>query len=239
VAGEMRVEACLAGDSRNSTCGRIGICVQSRYGSQVGLLWKSQAGSDEILHSETGVQFQIGQKPKGCPPSWSVAAVHLFHHRESAPLGAFFAGCISGRVSKWFLVAQPADGGSAPSRLRVRRLCYVWWLAVAPPWAESPIRSAGRRVNILLHVGAASGGCSAHESGRPYRLSICQKAGAEMLALPVRMFASARRFKMLFETDPAIGLDPVHTSHSPTVMLPLDCGRLPASRGFSRPASSL
>ena len=136
---------------------------------------KSQAGSDEILHSETGVQFQIGQKPKGCPPSWSVAAVHLFHHRESAPLGAFFAGCISGRVSKWFLVAQPADGGSAPSRLRVRRLCYVWWLAVAPPWAESPIRSAGRRVNILLHVGAASGGCSAHESGRPYRLSICQK----------------------------------------------------------------
>ena len=25
----------------------------------------SQAGSDEILHSETGVQFQIGQKPKG------------------------------------------------------------------------------------------------------------------------------------------------------------------------------
>jgi len=65
MAGEMRVEACLAGDSRNSTCGRIGICVQSRYGSQVGLLWKSQAGSDEILHSETGVQFQIGQKPKG------------------------------------------------------------------------------------------------------------------------------------------------------------------------------
>jgi hypothetical protein len=59
-----------------------------------------------------------------------------------------------------------------------------------------------------------------------------------MLALPVRMFASARRFKMLFETDPAIGLDPVHASHSPAVMLPWDCGRLPASRGFSRPASS-